>query len=120
MGRQSAGQQLPGLPLAGAGGILTLHPGSAAHRSILPGPGGGASGARHGRCLGSAVSARRPLPSPMPRSSSTPKPSRQPGSAATPGASSLPSPRVVKLQILAGVFVPMLALGLWLRSQGFW
>jgi len=27
---------------------------------------------------------------------------------------------VVKLQILAGVFVPMLALGIWLRSQGFW
>jgi hypothetical protein len=27
---------------------------------------------------------------------------------------------VVKLQILAGVFVPMLALGLWLSSQGFW
>lgn len=28
--------------------------------------------------------------------------------------------RVVKLQILAAVFVPMLLLGLWLRSQGFW
>jgi hypothetical protein len=27
---------------------------------------------------------------------------------------------VVKLQILAAVFVPMLALALWLRSQGFW
>lgn len=27
---------------------------------------------------------------------------------------------VLKLQILAGVFVPMLALALWLRSQGFW
>jgi hypothetical protein len=27
---------------------------------------------------------------------------------------------VVKLQILAAVFVPMLALSLWLRSQGFW
>jgi len=37
----------------------------------------------------------------------------------TPG---LPASRpwVVKLQILAAVFVPMLALGLWLRSQGFW
>lgn len=31
-----------------------------------------------------------------------------------------PSPLVIKLQIAAGVFVPMLALGLWLRSQGFW
>jgi len=30
------------------------------------------------------------------------------------------SARVVKLQILAAVFVPMLALALWLRSQGFW
>lgn len=29
-------------------------------------------------------------------------------------------PWVVKLQILAAVFVPMLGLGLWLRSQGFW
>lgn len=27
---------------------------------------------------------------------------------------------VVKLQILAAVFVPMLGLGIWLRSQGFW
>lgn len=31
-----------------------------------------------------------------------------------------PTPLVIKLQIAAGVFVPMLALGLWLRSQGFW
>lgn len=31
-----------------------------------------------------------------------------------------PSPRLIKLQIAAGVFVPMLALGLWLHSQGFW
>lgn len=31
-----------------------------------------------------------------------------------------PSPLVIKLQIAAAVFVPMLALGLWLRSQGFW
>jgi hypothetical protein len=31
-----------------------------------------------------------------------------------------PSARVIKLQIAAGVFVPMLALGLWLHSQGFW
>jgi hypothetical protein len=29
-------------------------------------------------------------------------------------------PWVVKLQILAAVLVPMLGLGLWLRSQGFW
>jgi hypothetical protein len=27
---------------------------------------------------------------------------------------------VVKLQILAAVFLPMLLLGVWLRSQGFW
>lgn len=32
-----------------------------------------------------------------------------------------PSPAwVVKLQILAAVFVPILALSLWLRSRGFW
>jgi hypothetical protein len=31
-----------------------------------------------------------------------------------------PSARVVKLQILAAMLVPLLALGLWLRSQGFW
>ncbi|WP_254969207.1 hypothetical protein [Cyanobium sp. CH-040] len=31
-----------------------------------------------------------------------------------------PSAAVVKLQILAAVFLPMLLLGLWLRSQGFW
>ena len=31
-----------------------------------------------------------------------------------------PSPLVVKLQIAGVVFVPMLLLGLWLRSQGFW
>lgn len=42
---------------------------------------------------------------PMPRSDSRP--------ASAPGW-------VVKLQILAGVFVPMLALAIWLRSQGFW
>lgn len=28
--------------------------------------------------------------------------------------------RVVKLQILAGVLVPLLLLSVWLRSQGFW
>jgi len=27
---------------------------------------------------------------------------------------------VAKLQILAAVFVPMVGLGIWLRSQGFW
>jgi hypothetical protein len=37
-----------------------------------------------------------------------------------PEPSSPPRPWVVKLQILAGVFVPMLGLGIWLRSQGFW
>jgi hypothetical protein len=50
----------------------------------------------------------------MPRSSPAAKP------ASKPTVAPVPSPRVVKLQILAGVFVPMLALGLWLRSKGFW
>lgn len=27
---------------------------------------------------------------------------------------------LVKLQILAAVFLPMVLLGLWLRSRGFW
>ena len=31
-----------------------------------------------------------------------------------------PAPVVIKLQIAGAVFVPMLLLGLWLRSQGFW
>ncbi|MGB5136162.1 MAG: hypothetical protein WBN89_13410 [Prochlorococcaceae cyanobacterium] len=31
-----------------------------------------------------------------------------------------PAAAVVKLQILAAVFLPMLLLALWLRSQGFW
>ena len=31
-----------------------------------------------------------------------------------------PSPRIIKLQILGAVFVPIALLGLWLRSQGFW
>jgi hypothetical protein len=30
-----------------------------------------------------------------------------------------PSPTTVKLQIAGAVFVPMLALGLWLNSKGF-
>ena len=34
-------------------------------------------------------------------------------------ASKTPSALTIKLQIAAGVFVPMLALGLWLNSQGF-
>lgn len=29
------------------------------------------------------------------------------------------NPRLIKLQIAATVFVPMLLLGLWLNSQGF-
>lgn len=32
----------------------------------------------------------------------------------------LPSPTVMKLQILGAVFVPMLLLSLWLQRQGFW
>jgi hypothetical protein len=31
-----------------------------------------------------------------------------------------PPARLMKLQILAGVLVPLLLLGVWLRSQGFW
>jgi hypothetical protein len=39
-----------------------------------------------------------------------------------PAASDAPLPpaRLMKLQILAGVFVPMALLGLWLHRQGFW
>jgi hypothetical protein len=118
VGWHAKGQWLPWLPRGAAGGILRLHPGSAAGGSILPALGPAAP--VDPRCLGSALSVRRLPPPPMPRSSSTAKPSRPAGSAANAGGTSLPSPRVVKLQILAGVFVPMLALGLWLRSQGFW
>ena len=46
----------------------------------------------------------------MPRRSA--KTTRQP-------ASTEANPRLIKLQIAATVFVPMLALGLWLTSQGF-
>jgi hypothetical protein len=34
-------------------------------------------------------------------------------------SSATPSPTTVKLQIAGAVFVPMLALGLWLNSKGF-
>lgn len=37
----------------------------------------------------------------------------------SPGHSRERSGLTMKLQIAAGVFVPMLALGLWLNSQGF-
>ena len=40
------------------------------------------------------------------------KPAAQPMSAIRQGLT-------IKLQIAAGVFVPMLALGLWLNSKGF-
>lgn len=53
-----------------------------------------------------------------------PMPSTKPFRAKPPTGkiktSKTPSPLVIKLQIAGGVFVPMLALGLWLRSQGFW
>jgi hypothetical protein len=53
-----------------------------------------------------------------------PMPSTKPFRAKPPTSkiktSKTPSPLVIKLQIAGGVFVPMLALGLWLRSQGFW
>lgn len=32
----------------------------------------------------------------------------------------LPSPTVMKLQILGAVFVPMALVGVWLHRQGFW
>ncbi|WP_254933583.1 MULTISPECIES: hypothetical protein [unclassified Cyanobium] len=35
-------------------------------------------------------------------------------------AAAMPSPLVMKLQIAGVVFVPMLLLGLWLNSKGFW
>jgi len=41
----------------------------------------------------------------------------KPKSAAAPAASR--SGAVIKLQIAGAVFVPMLALGLWLTSKGF-
>lgn len=50
--------------------------------------------------------------------SSKPSQAKPPTSTNTTGKT--PSPLVIKLQIAGGVFVPMLALGLWLRSQGFW
>jgi hypothetical protein len=50
----------------------------------------------------------------MARSTRTaPAAKRKEQAAATDGS------RTIKLQIAAGVFVPMLALGLWLNSQGF-
>ena len=39
--------------------------------------------------------------------------------APKPAALATPSPRTIKLQIAGAVFVPMLALGLWLNSKGF-
>jgi hypothetical protein len=48
-----------------------------------------------------------------------------PGPVLQPMAIRPPRPQdspawVVKVQILAAVFVPMLGLALWLRTQGFW
>jgi hypothetical protein len=50
--------------------------------------------------------------------STKPSPAKSPTSKIT--TNKTPSPLVIKLQIAGGVFVPMLALGLWLHSQGFW
>jgi hypothetical protein len=44
-----------------------------------------------------------------------PKPSK-PATTNAP----LPSPTVMKLQILGAVFVPMALVGVWLHRQGFW
>lgn len=46
---------------------------------------------------------------------------RRTSSAPTPGADTDParSALVVRLQILAAVFVPMLLIGAWLQSKGF-
>lgn len=52
----------------------------------------------------------------MPSAKRSPAPAPTRKGPASPSRSSL----VIKLQIAAAVFVPMLALGLWLRSQGFW
>jgi hypothetical protein len=49
------------------------------------------------------------------RSSAPAAKKRQAPAAPTSAQSS----RTIKLQIAAGVFVPMLALGLWLNSKGF-
>jgi hypothetical protein len=46
---------------------------------------------------------------------SKPKPAKQ----ATQPMSAIRQGLTIKLQIAAGVFVPMLALGLWLNSKGF-
>lgn len=50
-------------------------------------------------------------------------PSRRPSApSAAPGTSPAPQPRealVVKLQIALAVFAPMLLVGLWLQSKGF-
>ena len=48
------------------------------------------------------------------------QPARNKGQNRTAAKEPGPSPVVIKLQIAGAVFVPMLLLGLWLRSQGFW
>ncbi len=45
---------------------------------------------------------------------------QKPSTRVTPVSAEAPSGWIVKLQILAGVFVPMLLLGVWLRTRGFW
>jgi hypothetical protein len=57
---------------------------------------------------------------PMPTQPPRPKQpaSRQPASKQPSARDS--SNLVLKLQILAAAFVPMLGLGLWLGSKGFW
>lgn len=44
------------------------------------------------------------------------------GKASSPAKSqpALPSPTVMKLQILGAVVIPMLLVGIWLQRQGFW
>jgi len=51
------------------------------------------------------------------RSSQTMPSPRKPAAAPLAGQ---PSPLTMKLQILGAVFVPMLALAIWLGRQGFW
>ena len=58
-----------------------------------------------------ALAATMPSPKkPAAKSSATPD-------APLPG---LPSPRVMKLQMLGAVVLPMLLAGFWLHRQGFW
>lgn len=59
----------------------------------------------------------RPLAPAMPRSK---KPAAKGAASSNAPLPGLPSPRVMKLQMLGAVVLPMLLVGLWLHRQGFW